>query len=146
MQLKNNAKCNQQFFFHKKVGKTTQLELVHIPGGATVELDDDIFEAICQSTTSVEELELREIPLDTEQTGAEIKSGKEVLTIKEYFPTGKRKTVSLVKELIKQGQLVVVERPKDVSMTEVDAFLNKQGISVKDMPEDAKLALYDKLA
>lgn len=146
MQLKNNETRNQQFYFYKMEGKNRVLDFIHIPGKATVELDDEIFKAICESTTTVEEIELQEIKLDDEQIGATIKSGKETLTIKEYFPTGRRKKVSLVKELIKEGKLIVVERVK-VGMKEVEEVLAKNGITgIKDMPEDAKLALYDKLA
>lgn len=145
MQLKNNEKRNYQFFFNKKdkSGKVS-VEFVHIPGGATVELDDNIFDAICASKTEVAEMEERIIPLNEEQVGAEIRAGREVAVVKEYFPTGKTRLVSLVGELIKQGKLTVVERVK-VTMKEVEALLVSNGVKIEGMADDAKLALYDKL-
>ena len=44
MQIKNNQTRNAQFFYYrqKEGSKSQELALVHIPGGATVELDDAI--------------------------------------------------------------------------------------------------------
>jgi hypothetical protein len=147
MQLKNNESRNRQFYFYKKTAgsKTPSLEVLHIPGGATVEIEDEIFEAICSGKTTVSVMEERMVPLDKDNIGAQMKTDGEILMIKEYYDTGRTKEVNLVKELIKEGKLAVTERPH-VKMETIDAFLNAQGISVKDMPEDAKLALYDKLA
>lgn len=146
MQLKNNQSHNKQFFFYRKEkGKEDVLDFIHIPGGATVELDDKIFEAICASTTTVEVMKKIEVQLDAENVGADIKSGKEKLIAIEYLPTGERKTVSLVKEQIRKGELKIVERVA-ATMEQIDKFLNSKGISVKDMSEDAKLSLYDQLA
>lgn len=151
MQLKNNLTRNAQFYFWKeskdKDGKKkpATLEYVHIPGGATVELEDSIFNALTASLTDVKVLKEVETLLDDSNIGADIKSGKEVLTIKEYFETGETRTVNLLKEAIKNGEFTIVERVK-VGMPAVDELLAKHGIpGIKDMPEDAKLALYDKL-
>ena len=132
MQLKNNESRNRQFYFYKKTAgsKTQSLEVLHIPGGGK---------------TTVRVMEERMVPLDKDNIGAQMKTDGEILMIKEYYDTGRTKEVNLVKELIKEGKLAVTERPH-VKMETIDAFLNAQGISVKDMPEDAKLALYDKLA
>ncbi|AWN08637.1 hypothetical protein HOT32_gp54 [Erwinia phage Faunus] len=146
MQLKNTKPHNKQFFFYRKEkGKADVLDFVHIPGGATVEMDDKIFEAICASTTTVTVMQKVEVELDAANVGADIKNGKEKLIAIEYLPTGERKTVSLVKEQIRKGELVVIERVA-ATMEQIDKLLNSKGISVKDMSEDAKLALYDQLA
>ena len=147
MQLKNNESRNHQFFYHKKVegSKASTVDYIHIPGGATVEIEDDVFAALCKSQTVVSVIEERMVPLDKDNVGTQMKTDGEILMIKEYYDTGRTKEVNLVKELIKEGKLAVTERPH-VKMEAINAFLNAQGISVKDMPEDAKLALYDKLA
>lgn len=146
MQLKNNRPCNVQFFFYKKEGKESVLDVVHIPGGATVELDDDIWSSIRKSKTEIEVMEERIVTLDKENIGANVELGDEKYTIKEYYATGERKTVSLVDEMVKKGELLIVERAK-VTMEVIDKVLAGNGIpGVKDLAEDAKLALYDKLA
>ena len=146
MQIKNNETRNLQFFFYKKdkAGKAV-LDFVHIPGGATVELDDSVYKALTSSVTEVEVMREEVVPLDDSNIGADVKTGKEALVIKEYYSTGKTRKVNLVKEAIKSGSLTIVERVK-VGMQDIDAILVKNGVDVKDMPEDVKLALYDKLA
>lgn len=147
MQLKNNESCNRQFYFYKKVegAKQPSLELLHIPGGATVEIDDDVFAAICKGKTTVRVMKERMVPLDKDNVGAQMKTDGEILMIKEYYDTGRTKEVSLVKELIKDGKLIVVSRP-GVSLDEAKAFLNSKKISVKEMSDDEVMALYDELA
>lgn len=146
MQLKNNETRNLQFFFYKKdkSGKPV-LDFVHIPGGATVEIDDEVYKAITSSVTEVEVMREEEVKLDDSNIGADVKSGKEALMIKEYYTTGKTRKVNLVKEAIKAGSLSIVERVK-VGMPDIDKVLVANGVNIKDMPEEAKLALYDKLA
>lgn len=145
MQLKNNKSGNVQFFFLKKEGKEVVTDFVHLPGNATVEIDDDIYAAMCKSKTEVEVLEERVVVLDKESVGANVELGDVAYTIKEYYPTGKRKTVSLVQHMISKGDLTVVERP-GVSLDEMKKVINEHGVSVKDMADDAVMALYDKLA
>lgn len=147
MQLKNTESRNRQFYFYKKTAgaKQPSLELLHIPGGATVEVDDDIFAAICKGTTTVRVMEERMVPLDKDNIGTQMKTDGEILMIKEYYDTGRTKEVSLVKELIKEGKLVIAERPR-ISMEEIDKALVASGVPIKDMTDDAKLALFDKLA
>lgn len=146
MQIKNNESRNLQFFFYKK-GKSgkSELDFIHVPGGATVEIDDEVYKSLTESMTEVEELREEVVQLDDENIGASVKTGKEALVIKEYYSTGKTRKVNLVKEAIKAGSLTIVERVK-VGMPDIDAILTKNGVDVKGMPEDVKLALYDKLA
>lgn len=145
MQLKNNKPCNVQFFFLKKEGKELVTDFVHVPGNATVEIDDDVFAAICKSKTQVEVMEERIVTLDKDTVGAKIELGDVAYTMKEYYPTGKRKSVSLVQHLVSIGDLTIVSRP-NVSLEEMKRVLNEHSVSVKDMAEDAVIALYDKLA
>lgn len=145
MQIRNAQSRHVQFFFYKDVDGTPTQDFVHIPGGATVELDDKLFETICAAKTVVDEMREVNVVLDEANIAANVKMGKEILTVKEYVPTGKRVTVSLVREMIKRGDLEIVERPA-IAMADVDAFLNAQGISVKEMDDEQKMALYDKLA
>ena len=147
MQLKNNQTRNVQFYFWKEgKNKKVSLEYVHIPGGATVEIDDDVFKALCASRTEVRVMKEVETKLDESNIGADIKTGKEALTIKEFYETGESRSVNLLKEAIKDGDFTIIERAK-VGMEVVNEVLAKHGIpGIKDMPEDAKLALYDKLA
>lgn len=147
MQLKNNESRNHQFFYHKKVegSKTSTVDFIHIPGGATVEIEDDVFAALCKSQTVVSVIEERMVPLDKDNVGAQMKTDGEILMIKEYYDTGRKKKVSLIKELIKDGKLTVVSRP-GVSLDEAKAFLNGKKISVKEMSDDEVMALYDELA
>ena len=148
MQLKNNQTRNAQFYFWKESKDKTKaptLEYVHIPGGATVEIDDDIFRALCASRTEVRVMKEVETKLDESNIGADIKTGKESLIIKEYYETGETRTVNLLKEAIKDGDFTIIERVK-VGMPSFDKLLVDNGIDIVKMSEDAKLALYDKLA
>lgn len=145
MQLKNNQTRQVQFYFYRKDGKDSVLDFVHIPAGATVEIADEVFDAICASVTEVAELEEVETVLDDSNIGATITNGKDKYSIKEYYETGRTRKVNLVKEAIKQGHLTIVSRPK-VSMELINKKLAELGIPVKDMSDDAKLALYDSVA
>lgn len=146
MQIKNNETRNLQFFFYKKdkTGKAV-LDFVHIPGGATVDLDDSVYKALTSSVTEVEVMREEVVPLDDSNIGADVKTGKESLVIKEYYNTGETRKVNLVLEAVRKGSLTIVERVK-VGMPEVEKVLAANGIATKDMSDDAKLALYDKLA
>lgn len=145
MQLRNNQSRNVQLYFWKdnKETKQKQLEYVHIPGGATVEIEDDIFKQLTESKS--ESRELREEILDVE--GAEVThlDSKLKVGIKEYFETGKVKTVNILSEEIKAGLFTVVSRAK-VSGEQINQLLIDNGVNIKDMPDEKKLELYDKLA
>lgn len=147
MQLKNTKSGNIQLFFYKnqKGVKEPVLDFVHIPGGATVEIEDSVFEACRKSKTTVPEIKLVETALVEDNIGAQVKSDKKPLVIKEYYETGVTKSVSLVDEMVKDGTLVITQRVA-VSEEQIDKFLNGKGIPVKDMSQEQKLALYDKLA
>lgn len=145
MQLRNNQSRNVQLYFWKdnKETKQKQLEYVHIPGGATVEIEDDIFKQLTESKS--ESRELREEILDVE--GAEVThlDSKLKVGIKEYFENGKVKTVNILSEEIKAGLFTVVSRAK-VSGEQINQLLIDNGVNIKDMPDEKKLELYDKLA
>lgn len=147
MQLKNNASRNIQLFYYMAKNNKSEptLDFVHIPGGATVEIDDDIYLACCKSKTTVNEIKLVETPLVEDNIGAVVQTDKKPLVIKEYYETGRQIEISLVASLIKSGELSVVQRVS-VTMAEIEKHLASKGIPVKDMADEQKLALYDQLA
>lgn len=144
MQIKNNQSRNAQFFYYRqKTGtKVQELALIHIPGGATVELDDSIFKALCSSRTEVNVM--REVVSEIESE-VPVTMDKKPVLVKEYYETGETKTVNLLQESIKAGDFTIVERPK-ATMSDIDAVIVTHGLDPKGMAEDAKLALYEKLA
>lgn len=144
MQLKNSGVGNIQLAFNKKVDSATVVDYVHIPGGATVELEDKIFAQLIATKTPVTEQKEVRTEMTEELVGSSVKVGKENLTIIEYTPTGNNKEVNLVREMIKAGTLIVVERPK-ADMKVVDALLAKNKVTIDGMSEDDKVAMYNKL-
>jgi len=140
MQLKNTEKRHLQFFYHNESKKA--VDFVHIPAGATVELNDEIFNQICKPLTTVEKQELVIQKIEAETP---ILMEKKDVYSKEYYATGERRKVNLVKEMIKSGALVIVER---VAVTdEVKAkLLNSKGIATKDMTPEQLNELYEQLA
>lgn len=138
MQLKNNESRNRQFFYRDKDGA---VQFVHIPGKATVELDDDIFKQLCASKTTVQIMKEVVAPIESE---SEVKMEKKDVLIKEYYETGKTKVINLMKQSIEDGELTVVERQK-VTEAEINQLLTDKGISVKDMSQELKLELFNKL-
>ena len=140
MQLRNNETRNVQFFYRDEDGA---VQFVHIPAKATVELDDKIFNQLLKSKTQVSIMELRETTIEGDTRVTMVDSKKDAV-IKEYYDTGKTKTVSLVQYSIDNGDLTIVERVK-VPQAAIDQFLTENGVAVKDMPEEKKLELYNKL-
>ncbi|WJN63691.1 hypothetical protein Erwinia_phage_Aioli_00043 [Erwinia phage Aioli] len=142
MQLKNNLSGNVQLYYPVKKNGQPDVDFIHIPGGATVELDDKVFEALCKPLTTIKLQRMVETEIEGE---AEVKMDKKNVLIKEFYETGEVKIVNLFKEQIKKGDFTVVERPsiaKDAKL----AVLNQNGISVKDLSDEQIDALYDKLA
>lgn len=142
MQLKNNLIGNVQLHFSKGTGKSYEVEYVHIPGGATVELEDEIFEQLCKPLTKVAVMERVVEPIESE---VPVQMDKKPVLLTEYYDTGETRLVNLFREQIKRGDFTVVERVK-VGMDTIDKFLAGQGVSIADMPEERKLELYNKLA
>lgn len=140
MQLRNNETRSVQFFYRDADGA---VQFVHIPAKTTVELDDKIFTQLLKSKTQVSIMELRETTIEGDTKVTMVDSKKDAV-IKEYYDTGKTKTVSLVQYSIDNGDLTIVERVK-VPQAAIDQFLTENGVAVKDMPEEKKLELYDKL-
>lgn len=141
MQLKNNGTCNVQLHYSVEKNGKLEVEYVHIPGGATVELDDKLFAKLCASKTTIEEMELVEGPIEGD---VPVKMGKEDVIIKEFYSTGKTREVNLLQERIKRGEMTVVSRPA-VSMETINKTLAANHIDPSKLDEEAKLALYEKL-
>lgn len=141
MQLKNNGTSNAQLHYSVKVNNLPDVEYIHIPGGATVEIDDKIFEQLTSTKTLTNESKLVEFHFEE----SEVLMDRKPVTMKEYEPTGKTKRVNLLKERIKNGEFTVVVRPA-VSKEEVAKVLTANGIDFSKMEPEAIMALYDKLA
>lgn len=142
MILKNNQTRNVQLFFTNNKDGELISDFVHIPAGATVEIDDKIYHKLCASRTRVEVMQRVDVELDTGDV--DVKMDKKKVTIAEFEPTGKFKTVNLFTESIKAGEFTIIERA-EVSMDVIDKVLVGNGVDIKAMGEDAKMALYDKL-
>lgn len=142
MILKNNQTCNVQLYYHNDKDGELIADFVHIPAGATVEIDDKIYHKLCASRTRVEEMARVDTVLDTGDV--DVVMDKKKVTVAEFEPTGKFATVNLFTESVKSGAFTIVQRAK-VEMSDIDKVLVANQIDIKAMPEDAKLAIYDKL-
>ena len=143
MQLKNNTPGNVQLYFPAKKNGQEVVDYVHIPHGATVEIEDELFLKLTSSMTEVKEW--KEVVSEIETGANPIQIGKDSVKVKDYFETGVTRKVNLLKERIKAGDFTIVERVA-VAPVDIDKFLNAQGISIKEMSDEQKQALYDKLA
>lgn len=154
MQLKNNQKCNVQLYFLRTPKEMVEVngklverdgkvvtDYVHIPGGATVEIEDKIYEALLKSNTRVEELEeVREVV----ECEVPVTMDKKPVELTEFHQTGRYRTINLFKEDIKKGLYTIVERVR-VNMAEIDSVLVEHHVNIADLEDEEKLALYDKL-
>lgn len=141
MILKNNRSGNAQLFYTTKDQNGPKVDYVHIPGGATVELEDEIFELLCAPTTLIREQTVEEVEIEGE---AEIKMDKKNVSIKEFYETGKTHVVNLFREQIKAGDFTVIERPK-TSKEIMLKVLAQNGVSSDKLSDEQIVALYDKL-
>jgi len=142
MQLKNNLDANVQLHYPVKKNGVADVEYIHIPGGATVEIDDDIFALLCKPLTRVE---LHEEVSEVLESEVPVKLDKNQVKIKQFIPTGKFREVNLLKQRIKDGEFTVVERPA-VSEEAIDKFLTAQKIDISKMSVEDKQSLFNKLA
>ncbi|HEI0612405.1 TPA: hypothetical protein SIF59_004288 [Escherichia coli] len=141
MQLKNNTPANVQLYFTVKKNGRDEVDFIHIPGKATVEIDDKIFK---QLTTSKTEVRVKREEVQEIETENPVTMDKRKLTVKEYYDTGETKVVNLMLERIKAGEFTVVERVA-ISEKEMDAVLVANNIKIEGMTPEQKVALYDKL-
>ena len=82
------------------------LKHIAIPSEAEVELDDDIFEKMTKTKTTAQVYDEQWEDIDG------LKDPKIKLKRKILVPTGKTRTISLVQERIRMGELVITEKPK----------------------------------
>lgn len=144
MLLRNKQKRNRQFYFMRKDGKNLVQDFIHVPGESTVEIDDAVFEQLCKPMTTVQVQERVEVQLTEENIGADIKHGKIPYTVVEYQPTGATKSINLVRQAIRDGELEVVENVKR-SAEHIAKYLMNQGIDVSKIDAAAQEALYNRL-
>lgn len=157
MQLKNNQTRNVQLFYTtipmevhvidgKEVKKpgASKVEYIHIPAGATVEIDDAIFKQLCAPLTRVEVQKHSKVEIESE---VPILVGGKPAQVHQFESTGEYRHVNLLKESIKAGEFIIVQKPDvKVSEAEVNAFLESKGIPHKDMAPEAKLAFFQEYA
>jgi hypothetical protein len=141
MIIKNPQDGNVQLYFPVERNKIKDVDFVHIPGNATVEIDDEIWAKILSTKTTVQGLIKTVSEVESENP---ILMDKKQIRITEFEQTGETREVNLVREMLKNGRLVIVQ---DVVMSIEDqkAFLNKEGISVKDMTDEKVAELYNRI-
>ena len=118
------------------------LKHIAIPSEAEVELDDDIFEKMTKTTTTAQVYDEQWEDLDG------LKDPKVKLKRKILVPTGKTRTISLVQERIRMGNLVITEKPKSKLTTQqmVEKLKEMKIVTTKEThSEEDVLSLYEKL-
>ncbi|AEJ81445.1 gp69 [Erwinia phage vB_EamM-Y2] len=142
MQLKNNRKGSVQLMYPVTKNGKPDVDFVHIPAGATVELDDAIFEALCKPLTTVSVMEMKEVEIEGE---VPVQMDKKNVLIKEFYETGKTKVVNLFKEQIKAGDFTIVSRAA-VTKEAMLKVISQAGVDTSKMTDEQIVTLYDKLA
>lgn len=146
MKIKNNTKANLQYNVRmnpcEKVTQINQfgnevtvsakpdIQLVHIPAGATVIIDDNIYDALIAAKTTVFEFE--DVVEDIED--ADILMGKNKLKIKSRLQTGESKEVSLFQLAIDNNEIIVIDKQpiKEIPVEDMQTFLTNKGITLAD--------------
>ena len=118
------------------------LKHIAIPSEAEVELDDDIFEKMTKTKTTAQVFD--EVWEDIDG----LKDPKVKLKRKILVPTGKTRTISLVQERVRLGDLVITEKPKSKLTTQQMVEKLKEmkiTITKETHTEDDIVVLYEKL-
>ena len=118
------------------------LKHIAIPSEAEVELDDDIFEKMTKTKTTAQVYDEQWEDIDG------LKDPKVKLKRKLLVPTGKTRTISLVQERIRMGELVITEKPKSKLTTQqmVEKLKEMKIVITKEThSEEDVLSLYEKL-
>lgn len=131
-----------QFHYSTSTDGKPDVDYVHIPGGATVVLEDSVFTKLLQAKTKVQEMVLVESPFEGD---VPIKMGREDAIIKDYYPTGNIREVNLLEERIKRGDFTIVEPvkvvetpAKQVSETPTEQVVETPVTSVKPAVQTSK--------
>lgn len=141
MLLKNNRAGNVQLMYAVEKNGKDDVDFVHIPAGATVELDDKIFELLCKPLTTVD---VQKRVIEEIQSEAPVTMDKKPLKVTEFYETGKTKVVNLFREQIKTGDFIVVERAA-VTKESMLKVLAQSGVDAAKLSDEQIVALYDKL-
>lgn len=157
MKVRNTTEAPIQFMVRTNAGETVTLRdqkgneyteeakpnLVHvyIPALAEVELDDKVWETLGEAKTTVQEYEVEE---------SEYEQFDEKMTYKKRtkLPTGKLKTVSLLKIRLEKGDLKVTEKAKStLTLQEKAEKLKDLGIPITKDTHTAEQVenLYEKV-
>jgi len=141
MQLKNNQQCNVQLFYPVKKNGRQEVDYIHIPGGATVEIEDDVFAKLTAPVTEVTIWDKEVVQVEDDSMG---KLDNKRVSITEFYDSGKTRKINLLLERIRLGEFTIVERAK-VSEKSIDEVLAANGIDFSKMDAEAKANLYNKL-
>lgn len=118
-------------------------KLIHIPPLATVEIDDELWNAIadgCFCTIKVQEEVREEIEVLSLGKG---KDKDKKATRSVLMPTGETKRVNLVDEMIKSGRITIVVEPKSkLTLEEKKKLVEDSGMK---LPKDADEAYINKM-
>jgi hypothetical protein len=146
LKIKNNTKANFQFNVRMNPGETVtqvnqfgnevtvaakpDIQLVHIPSGATVILDDKIYDALMAAKTTVYGYE--DVVEDIED--ADILMGKSKLKVKSRIQTGESKEVSLFELAINNNEIIVIDKQpiEEIPIDAMEAFLTNKGITLAE--------------
>lgn len=142
MKVLNKSKSNMQFFYLNGKGDTATTDYVHLPAGVEAEIEDAIWKKITTPLTKVKEM--RRVEVETDSVNP-ITMDKQPLKVVDFEETGNFKEVNLVLQKVKEGLLEITE-DVERSIAEKSAFLNKQGIPVKDMSDEQIEAMFRKLS
>lgn len=126
------------------VGKkpaTPVISTIHIPGGATVIIEDELWNKAMAVKSTVEEY--REVEEDIEGVLVDREKVKRVVKI----PTGKMRSISPLLEEVRSGRLTIIEAPAlELTPLEMKEAIEAEGLSVsKDITREALEALYRKV-
>lgn len=140
MQVRNNKVGNLQL--HYSAGKD-KVEYVAIPGEATVIIEDDIYAKLLKTKTTVTVRRRVETEIESGSENDTLIDKKKAIEV-SFEETGETKSISLIETLFEDGTLTMVERPK-VAMEIIEALLAENKVNFKDLSDEDKAALYNKL-
>ena len=127
-----------------KLSKTAKpiYKLIHIPPLATVEVEDKLWLAATEGTTTIRVAVEEREEIEVINLGKDKKATKSVLR-----HTGETKVVNLVEEMVKEGRITIVVHPKSNLTTEdMQKSLKEAGIPTsKDTDEKVIQDLYNKV-
>lgn len=109
IKIKNNLDADLRLHFRTVKDGVEIVEAVHIPGKATVEIDEAIYKQLIGSKSVGKEIEEIEVPTDCEVKVGEEKKDLPRRYVTEKFQTGKSFTFNLLKKRIEDGDITIIK-------------------------------------